>query len=81
MVFEQKKCNLRVAKKREQERKNRFIGLAEGTKEVIKNIPNYDLEIDTNSLSPKECAQIILKFIKKNYSPTSTACWKSKQKY
>ncbi|RHZ36435.1 phosphotransferase-like protein [endosymbiont GvMRE of Glomus versiforme] len=71
------KCDLEAALLREKVRGDRFIGLVRGTKEVEKNIPNYDLEIDTTSILPSENAKIILNFIKKtNFSKLKIELWK-----
>lgn len=59
-------CDLQVINKREIERGNRKIGLAEIQREKIDKYADYDLTIDTTSVSPEINAQTIIQFISSN---------------
>ena len=53
------RCPLEVAKKREQERGDRTLGLVEAHYDIVHSHGMYDMEIDTSVLTPMECAHQI----------------------
>jgi aminoglycoside 6'-N-acetyltransferase len=63
-------CNLIECERRESLREDRYIGLArELYEKVYLTPPDYDLEVDTTSITPNECANQILTYIEKNEKP------------
>ena len=56
---------LDVLEKRERSRKDRTSGLARWQYEIVHKGKKYDLEVDTSKLSPEQCAQQIIKALKK----------------
>ena len=52
---------LSILEARERERGDREIGLARGQYEIVHRGMNYDLELDTTTLTPKQCAEAICK--------------------
>jgi chloramphenicol 3-O phosphotransferase len=63
-------CSKEELTRREQIRGDREIGLANSQYDKIYSFNEYDLEVNTEELSPTECAEKILSFIKsdQNYS-------------
>ncbi|HAQ61908.1 TPA: hypothetical protein DCR49_07920 [Candidatus Delongbacteria bacterium] len=59
-------CDLQIINKREIERGNRKIGLAEIQRKKIDKYVDYDLTIDTTIFSPETNAQTIIQFISNN---------------
>ena len=58
-------CPLNVLKKREKERRNRCLGSAEASYEYLFPKEGYDLTLDTDSMSAKNCAlKIYEKFLR-----------------
>ena len=52
-------ASLEIVQKREKARGDRHIGLAKGQFERVHKGRHYDLEIDTNSISPEQIAKQI----------------------
>ncbi|MEM9157574.1 MAG: chloramphenicol phosphotransferase [Verrucomicrobiota bacterium] len=68
-------CSLEIAEARERERGDREIGLAKEQFDPVHRGKAYDLELNTSSMTPSHCAEIILKYIKEltaNNLPQST---------
>lgn len=63
-------CSREELMRREQKRGDRQIGLASSQFDQVYCFKEYDLEVNTEELNPKECAERILSFIKsgKDYS-------------
>ena len=63
-------CSKEELIRREQTRGDRMIGLAASQFSKVYCFNEYDLEVNTEDLNPKECAEKILNFIKsdKDYS-------------
>ena len=58
-------CPLDVLREREKERKNRSLGSAEASYEYLYPKEGYDLTLDTDSMSAKDCAlKIYEKFLR-----------------
>ncbi|QQZ62469.1 chemotaxis protein [Paenibacillus sonchi] len=57
-------CSKEELTRREQIRGDREIGLANSQYDKIYSFTEYDLEVNTGELSPTECAEKILSFIK-----------------
>lgn len=57
-------CSREELTRREQIRGNRTIGLAHSQFDKVYSFDEYDLEVNTEELSPTECADKILGFIK-----------------
>lgn len=57
-------CSKEELTRREQIREDREIGLANSQYDKIYSFNEYDLEVNTEELSPTECAEKILSFIK-----------------
>lgn len=58
-------CPLNVLKKREKERRNRCLGSAEASYEYLFPKEGYDLTLDADSMSAKDCAlKIYEKFLR-----------------
>jgi chloramphenicol 3-O phosphotransferase len=57
-------CSKEELTRREQIRGDREIGLANSQYDKIYSFNEYDLEVNTEELSPTECADILLSFIK-----------------
>ncbi len=53
------KCPYEIAERREQERGDRFLGLAKAHYDLVHSHGVYDLEVDTSILTPMECAEQI----------------------
>ena len=53
-------CPLDVLEQRERDRKDRTLGQARAQYELIHKYTRYDLEVDTSTSSPEECAQQII---------------------
>jgi chloramphenicol 3-O phosphotransferase len=65
------RCPLEVAKKREQERGDRTVGLVEAHYDIVHLHGIYDLEIDTSVLTPMECATQIKDRMRNGPPPTA----------
>jgi chloramphenicol 3-O phosphotransferase len=52
-------CPLSVAEQRERDRGDRDIGMARGQFAVVHTFRDYDVEVDTSTASPAECADAI----------------------
>ena len=65
------RCPLEVAKKREQERGDRTLGLVEAHYDIVHSHGIYDLEIDTSVLTPTECASQIKDRLQNGPPPTA----------
>ena len=59
-------CSKEELIRREQTRGDRNIGLAASQFSKVYCIEEYDLEVNTEEMNPKECAEKILSFIKSN---------------
>jgi chloramphenicol 3-O phosphotransferase len=59
-------CSKEELIRREQTRGDRNIGLAASQFSKVYCIDEYDLEVNTEKMNPKECAEKILSFIKSN---------------
>lgn len=57
-------CSREELMRREQKRGDRQIGLASSQFDQVYCFKEYDLEVNTEELNPKECAEKILSFIK-----------------
>ena len=63
-------CSLEVLELREKERTNRMPGLARSHVEIVHENVEYDLTVDTSSISARECAAEIERWIvKENLKP------------
>ncbi|CZF86528.1 MULTISPECIES: chloramphenicol phosphotransferase CPT family protein [Grimontia] len=60
------KCHLLIAAKREKERGDRAIGLAESEFNHVHQHLHYDIELDTTSQSPEEVTRTLLKWLETN---------------
>ena len=58
-------CPNNILKKREKERKNRLSGLAIKQALTVHKGKRYDIQLQTDKMNPQECANTILKYIKK----------------
>ena len=56
-------CSLELLKRREAERKDRFIGSAEASYQYLYPKDGYDLTIDSGTVSPDEAAERILRVL------------------
>jgi len=65
------RCPLEVAKKREQERGDRTLGLVEAHYDIVHSHGIYDLEIDTSVLTPTECANQTKDYLQNGPPPTA----------
>lgn len=54
------RCPVAVLEARERARGNRAIGIARGMREIAHAGMLYDIEVDTSTLSPEECAAAIV---------------------
>lgn len=57
------RCSLSTLELRERARGDRRLGLAAFQDERVHLHRGYDLEVDTDALSPDECARVILEFL------------------
>ena len=57
-------CPLEILEKRERDRKDRTLGQARAQYDVIHKHTEYDLDVDTSSLSPTECAEKVIERLK-----------------
>ncbi|GLX70530.1 hypothetical protein MU1_48760 [Paenibacillus glycanilyticus] len=57
-------CSKEELSRREQSRGDRIIGLAHSQFDRVYSYNEYDLEVNTEKLSPSECADKIVSFIK-----------------
>jgi chloramphenicol 3-O phosphotransferase len=64
ILFVGVRCSKEELTRREQSRGDRAIGLAHSQFDYIYSYDEYDLEVNTEELSPVECADKILSFIK-----------------
>ncbi|MEX0942474.1 MAG: AAA family ATPase [Pseudomonadales bacterium] len=64
------KCTREVLGKRERARPGRFPGTATGHYEVCHAHGNYDVEVDTSTMPPDQCAEQVRSFISRN-QPTA----------
>jgi chloramphenicol 3-O phosphotransferase len=60
------RCPVEVAEARELERGDRAIGLARGSSALAHEYLEYDIEVDSNALSPTECAEAIARFVQEH---------------
>ena len=65
------RCPLEVAKKREQDRGDRTLGLVEAHYDIVHSHGIYDLEIDTSILTSTECAGQIKDRLQNGPPPTA----------
>ena len=63
------KCSKSEAIRREKERGDRFPGLVEAQFNIVHRHGQYDLECDTSTCSPAECATLIKKLISETHTP------------
>lgn len=63
LIKVQMKCPLNELKRREKERKNRYVGSAEASYEYLYPKEGYDLTLNTLELSSEECAKIICELL------------------
>ena len=59
-------ASLETIEAREKERKDRTLGLSRWQYDIVHKDKKYDIEIDTESLSPEQCAKKIKLYIDKN---------------
>ena len=59
------RCPLEVAIKRELDRGDRKIGLAASQFDRVHSNREYDIEVDTSTMTPEQAAEIILSHIKR----------------
>ncbi|MFI5888152.1 chloramphenicol phosphotransferase CPT family protein [Streptomyces sp. NPDC051554] len=64
-------CPLDELERREQDRGDRPLGLAANQYHLVHHHGDYDLECDTSTVSPRECAQQIKEFLPRRPSPTA----------
>jgi len=64
ILFVGVRCSKEELTRREQSRGDRLIGLAHSQFDRVYSYNEYDLEVNTEKLSPTECAEKILSFIK-----------------
>lgn len=57
-------CPLAVLEQREMDRRDRTLGQARAQFDVIHKYTRYDLEVDTSTSTPEECAQQIIQRIR-----------------
>jgi chloramphenicol 3-O phosphotransferase len=57
------RCPVEVVEARERARGDRAIGLARGSSAIAHQYLEYDVEVDTNALSPTACAEAIVHFL------------------
>lgn len=69
VVYIVTKCSLGELKKREIERGDRFIGLAESQYKAVHNDQVYDIEINTSSIDPKQAANKVIKWLNSVHKP------------
>lgn len=60
------RCPVEVAEARERARGDRAIGLARGSSALAHEYLEYDLEVDSDALSPAVCAETIVRFLNAN---------------
>ncbi|MFD9561708.1 chloramphenicol phosphotransferase CPT family protein [Streptomyces sp. NPDC059994] len=72
-------CPMDELARREQARGDRPAGLAAHQYDVVHGHGDYDLECDTGTASPRECAQRIKEFLP--YRPTPTAFTRLRARY
>lgn len=60
-------ASLEVLEKREALRTDRMVGIARGLREAVHEGKNYDLMVDTTSITPSEAADQIIAFIHKHF--------------
>ena len=65
------RCPLAVVNEREQKRPGRFPGTAAGHFNDVHAHGTYDIEVDTNALSPRECAARVLAAVERSRPPTA----------
>ena len=73
VVFVEVKCSVEKLRDREKERGDRMVGQAESqipTFETFKENHIYDLEVDTSTYKPDECARIVIDILDGN-KPTA----------
>lgn len=61
VLFVGVRCPVEVASAREQARGNRSLGAARVQTALVHTHAPYDLEVDTSLLSPRACAEVIIK--------------------
>ncbi len=71
VLFVGVRCSLEVVNAREAGRPGRFPGTATSHFDRIHEACVYDLEVDTSSTSPLECARIIAARLETDHSPTA----------
>ncbi|MEK4513713.1 AAA family ATPase [Paenibacillus sp. FSL H8-0122] len=60
-------CSREELIRREQARGDRQIGLADAQFDIVYRFDEYDLEVNTEELTPAECAEQILNYIKSSH--------------
>ena len=60
-------CSKKELIRREEQRGDREIGLAISQYDKVYCLNEYDLELNTETLSPDECANMIINFIRSNH--------------
>lgn len=60
VLFVGVRCPLAVLEQREQQRHDRYIGQARGHHEAVHAYPIYDVEVDTSTTSPSDCARAVI---------------------
>ena len=63
ILFVKVTCPLEILEKRELERKNRCLGSAKSSYTYLYPKDDYDLVVDTDSMTLKECCEVIFKKI------------------
>jgi len=71
VIFVSVKPPLQIAELREKMRGDRSAGLARGLYEVVYQDRLFDIEIDTEKMSPEESAQLIINYINASTQPTA----------
>jgi len=64
-------CPLEELERRERERGDRSVGMAKDQFEKVHVHGIYDIEINTDEMSPLQCAEKIEDFVKSNQTPTA----------
>jgi chloramphenicol 3-O phosphotransferase len=65
------RCPLEVLEERERARKNRTLGQARAQYDIVHGAGIYDLEVDTSTLTPEECAKKIKNFVYSGNAPSA----------
>jgi chloramphenicol 3-O phosphotransferase len=64
------RCPLEAVRQREASRRDRTLGQAEAQYHVVHRVMRYDVEVDTATRSPEECAGLIVAAMRFAERPT-----------